>query len=518
MKLPHSNESTPGKDEATTTMLDNHHQRSSCDGDDCLVARKGRGPSSFGWLSVVVVVTMVVGAIVCTLSSAQSKAMQATQEEHTTRKTVKNDWMHSGLRPRQLQFGDDDGIPKEDKAPTSMIVIVDSNATTVPAKEDAWQDQDQQQQCVMDEAGNSISAGSELFPIYPEVNFVTPAWTNGVSIGDVGGGMIDYDSDAKDSNSNPGDFHTRTFDVVPNHTILEQGGVVFNVETVPEALPEHGVMARLSKKDLVEAVRQEAGKFHQPAGYPEPPIPNVTIEVLSALQDNAMVFAGGQGFLAACMMAFAYHLPLALAPDHLWAVITSGFAHHVDTHAEALRHHFVNHTGKVEIKIKEDSMLQGDSPPGQWEDLIFPKFVSEIGRHMNNTEVYELLVKSNFSTSTPSSQAASEITLMAAMKSYFEYTMDTSCGIPRIKLDGTRKDWVSLRDRTQRLAPWMMPNHPQGDLWIQTVVLPILDQFIDAYDGNVNYCFWQNMVKFRNTNDRSGAFGRLSSQQKSHYV
>ena len=93
---------------------------------------------------------------------------------------------------------------------------------------------------------------------------------------------------------------------------------------------------------------------------------------------------------------------------------------------------------------------------------------------------------------------------------FANYLQVTSCGIPRIQLDGTRGDWQSLRDRAEKLGPWMMQNHTQGNLWIEKVVLPILDEFLEAYDGNMNYCFWQNMVKFRNTQSQSGAFDFLS--------
>lgn len=144
---------------------------------------------------------------------------------------------------------------------------------------------------------------------------------------------------------------------------------------------------------------------------------------MSSIGEGNLVFAGGQGFVAACMMAFAYHLPLALSPDDLWTVILQGFAHHVDQHAEELQSNFVNHTGTKEIRIQEDSLQKGGATAEQWQDLVFPKFSQAIEQNMNNSQVYDLLANTNFSTSTPASHAASEIVLMAAMKSYFEYTL-----------------------------------------------------------------------------------------------
>lgn len=304
----------------------------------------------------------------------------------------------------------------------------------------------------------------------------------------------------------------RTFDVEPSHTVSASGDAVeFNVETVNEALAEDLNKPILTKDQILIKVNTEAGQFYtnMTDRMFAPPPPNVTMEVTSTV-DEPLVYAGSQGFLACCMMAFAQHLPLALSADHLWTVIAQGFAQHVNQHAEELRAKFVAHEGKKEIRVREDSMVQGESSAEMWEELIFPKISEAIELKMNNSEAYETLAGRFFSTTTPTAQAASEIVLMTAMSQYFEYTMVTACGIPRIRLEGTRDDWVALRDRAQKLGLWMMPGHTHGELWIQGIVVPILNEFIDAYDGKINYCFWQTMVKFRASGNGSGSFDFLS--------
>ena len=303
----------------------------------------------------------------------------------------------------------------------------------------------------------------------------------------------------------------RTFDVEPSHAVLASGGVEFNVETVEEALQDDQNKAILTEEEIMEQMKTEAGQFYvNMTGQTfAPPLPNVSLEVASTIEDP-LVFAGSQGFLAACMMSFAQHLPLALSADDLWTVISQGFAYHLNEHAEELRHNFVEHEGKKEIRVREDKMERGQSPANTWEELIFPQFSEAIELNMNNDEVYETLAGTFFTTTTPASQAASEIVLMAAVKSYFQYTVVTACGIPKIRLDGTREDWVALRDRAEKLAKWMMSGHSHGDLWVQDIVIPILNEFIDAYDGKINYCFWQTMIKFRTTGKGSGTFDFLS--------
>src|SRR5262245_10640476 len=61
------------------------------------------------------------------------------------------------------------------------------------------------------------------------------------------------------------------------------------------------------------------------------------------------------GFMATVHAAFNDHRPLVIAPDHIWLLISQGFAAHVRVNAEALRHLFVEHDGKKTIEIiRED--------------------------------------------------------------------------------------------------------------------------------------------------------------------
>ena len=290
-------------------------------------------------------------------------------------------------------FGLQSGSGKND---TSTFNLEESAATALPEPES---------QCMTD-ADGTISSGEEESPLFPEINSVHPSWSEGA----IGVGTWDT--------------FIRTFDVDPSHTILEDGkGVTFNVETLPEALPEYSNQTHLPEEDILKKAKVEAGKYYRVEGYPEQPVPKVDLEVMSVITEGNLVFAGGQGFVAACMMAFAYHLPLAFSPDDLWTVILQGFAHHVDQHAEELRSNFVNHTGTKEIKIQEDSLRKGISSPKEWEDLVFPKFSQAIEQSMKNKLIHGLLVNTSFSTTTSASHAASEIVLMAAMKSYFDYTL-----------------------------------------------------------------------------------------------
>ena len=85
--------------------------------------------------------------------------------------------------------------------------------------------------------------------------------------------------------------------------------------------------------------------------------------------------------------------------------------------------------------------------------------------------------------------------------------MSTECGIPWIELQGTEQDWMSLRERAAKLGLLMMPSF--ATKWME-VLLPVLDQFVSAYQGSVDHEFWQSMVKRVQHGRGSGSYETVS--------
>jgi hypothetical protein len=284
--------------------------------------------------------------------------------------------------------------------------------------------------------------------------------------------------------------HINTFDVKVEHKVLpgDNTGVRFNVETVPDALPQHKKKHILQRDEYLNGLSRN-GK--------------IRLEAASCYDDDVnLISVGGHGFHAACIIAFAQHLPLGLSPDHIWTLVTYAFAKHVDTHAEELRSNFVAHEGKKKLLIRtpgsflmsdHDGNADSGASDKEWEKFVFPEFSKQIKTNIGDKT--HTLLTDNFSTSTPASIAASEIVLMSAMKNYFSYGMSTTCGIPNITLTGVEEDWVSLRHRTEALGKLMKKDFA---LYWMPLVLPILDEFIESFRGDVNHGFWQSMVKLRN--------------------
>lgn len=195
-------------------------------------------------------------------------------------------------------------------------------------------------------------------------------------------------------------------------------------------------------------------------------------------------------FLGAIHHSFATHRPIEISPDHIWLVLVQGFAAHVNNHSEELRDKFVSHTGQLSLIVRRDDFKKGkiDNP---WDE-VFEEFCDQIEKHVGEGTVN--LVTAKFSTTTPTVQAAFELTLMDALGHYFSYEVHSLCGIPSITLEGTTQDWKELKERAMQFEKY-------GLKWWTDELAPILEEFINASEGRVNTEFWNSMYK---ANSRSG--------------
>ena len=188
-------------------------------------------------------------------------------------------------------------------------------------------------------------------------------------------------------------------------------------------------------------------------------------------------------FVTAATASFAHHYPLVLSPDDVWLAIAQGFAQHVNNNAEALRSRFVKHEGKKLIELSRDGFVKG-SPDNDWPGC-FAEFSAKIREHVGKPVD---MVVNDFSTTGPIEKAASEVVLMDAMQSYFEYSVMTMCGIPEVTLLGTTDDWRSIRARAAAMGEYDLG-------WWMDSLLPVLDELAAASAGRPNVAMWRSFFK-----------------------
>jgi len=206
-----------------------------------------------------------------------------------------------------------------------------------------------------------------------------------------------------------------------------------------------------------------------------------------------VVQSGGRSticsFIEASVTAWSNHYPIRFKPEHIWLLILQGVAVHVDQNAEKLRKKYVNHEGKKTLTVRRDGFVLG-SDKNDWEGVI-EEFVEQIDANTVKDTVQ--LFDCDFSGSTMMEKICTKVTIMDICKNYFSYRMMTGCGFPQITLDGTKEDWIRLKQKTSALLKDKVDKE-FGSRW-GSALLPLLDRFIAAFDGNIDCLFWNSMIK-----------------------
>ena len=203
-----------------------------------------------------------------------------------------------------------------------------------------------------------------------------------------------------------------------------------------------GVWAMLPKRPSFPP--EDCGGVSQPAR---------PVEACSSYRGRLLANVLFHPVLAAIHLAFSGHRPLALSPDILWLVIAQGFANHVNANAQRLRPQLLKHSGKLLVQIRRDDFIQG-SPENPWPE-VFGEFAVQIRRHIGEA-THDLLLP-DFSTTGAVERAAAQVVLLDAMQSFFSLELMTTCGIPRIFLEGAAADWQvsgrsNMRPRPLRIG------------------------------------------------------------------
>jgi hypothetical protein len=120
--------------------------------------------------------------------------------------------------------------------------------------------------------------------------------------------------------------------------------------------------------------------------------------------------------------------------------------------------------------------------------------------HVKN-EICNLLIN-NFSTTTKVESLLSSLIMMSTFQKCLTYTSSIkSCGIRNVHFMGIFDDWILLREKTNQLRLYTLEN---DDFYVYiNGILPILDQFIQTYQGNVNNQFWDTIFDLKHTKDES---------------
>jgi len=190
------------------------------------------------------------------------------------------------------------------------------------------------------------------------------------------------------------------------------------------------------------------------------------------------------GFAMALHAAYDRHRPLAFGPDEVWLCVGQGIARWIAANAEALRPRLVRHAGKLPIEVRRDALAADPGSIPEWSGAV-SDLAEEVRAKLGGRAA---LFVAGWSTTDACSRVASQITLLGAVQSYFEYTVASLCGIPRVILGGTPEDWRDVRARAKVL-------HELDLGWWADALDPVLAEIEASAAGAPRRDFWERIYK-----------------------
>ena len=198
----------------------------------------------------------------------------------------------------------------------------------------------------------------------------------------------------------------------------------------------------------------------------------------SSFANKSLVDGDNNAFFSMVCLAYAQHRPIVLSPDIMWIIICNGYSQYVNRDPESFRKYLVNHNDKETLVIRTKLETTTAQKVQKFADLIAKETKGGIAEVMT----------CDFSTTGMIEKMVSQITLMETVKPYFDYLEGlVGCGIPSVTLEGTPADWELLREKTRKLGEFGVK------AWTDKLD-PILEQFVNASEGNPNLDFWWNMA------------------------
>ena len=148
------------------------------------------------------------------------------------------------------------------------------------------------------------------------------------------------------------------------------------------------------------------------------------------------------GFIGSMYRAYNEHRHLILRPDDVWLAITTAFGLYINAgdNAETMRHHFVDHEGKIELEVSDVGSIYSVN----WNSII-NRMSGLIEKNTKGDA--RKWIEPNFSTTTPVCKTVGQVVLMGIMKNYFDYKVSLCCGLPKVTLEGTLEDWKLVKEK-----------------------------------------------------------------------
>jgi hypothetical protein len=187
-----------------------------------------------------------------------------------------------------------------------------------------------------------------------------------------------------------------------------------------------------------------------------------------------------KNFVSYLTLAYQFHFSVIITPDMIFYTLLSELA-------EVIKH---------EPKAFEKLFT---STPGQKQKLVVPTMDPNVldleaivAKLREKLPSDADMFTARFSTTNFDSRLAMNAAFADAMSPYYEYG-NTYCGIPRIRVMGTKADWVELEDKIKRWRSLLCAVAPNLKRWLQSAQETIFDIYTQRSPA-----FWNGMFSIDN--------------------
>jgi len=194
------------------------------------------------------------------------------------------------------------------------------------------------------------------------------------------------------------------------------------------------------------------------------------------------------GLLQACRLAYTYHTPLCLSPDHFWTLIMQGVASFIFIDSDNLPKIFEDFDRSLKLEMVIDMDEMDESDPADWMDSL-TDVVDTITESLGKASP---ILKASFSTTQDSHELLFMMNLMHKPKwtQYVRPECESEGGLSQVKLIGTVEDWEDLRSMCLELKSCGL------EWWIDELEV-VLDNLVSSRkaESDTHSNFWQSMYK-----------------------
>ena len=270
--------------------------------------------------------------------------------------------------------------------------------------------------------------------------------------------------------------------------------IEYNLKKPQEYLPKLGIKSVLNdifstRKPIISNTNEQINDMNE----------KESLEILHySFDTNEKSFFNYKrsSLIQGLILAYKNHYPITVTPDMIWILFLQGFSRFMEKYHDSVREEFVSFSGKKDLNIERLELTPYTATKEDW-DGIMKEFVEKISEHIGQETIDNL--ECNFSTTTQVAQVTSQVSIMSAMKQYFNYKLKMEgCGISSINLEGSMEDWEKIKKKLEFLSTKKL------NCWTKKLI-PIIDKILETknyynYNGQLSeelIDFWKGMIRVK---------------------